>query len=69
MSIIFSNIHEGDVVHVDKGVWRFYAEVTEAPTNGTVKIKPIERWATYYTATSREVIGHYIATKATRQAR
>ena len=69
MSIIFSNIHEGDVVRVDKGGRRFYAEVAETPTNGTVKIKPIERWATYYTATSREVIGHYIATKATRQAR
>lgn len=68
MSVIVSNIHEGDVLLVDKGGRRFYARATETPTNGTIKIKPIERWASWYTASSREVVGHWIATTATRRA-
>lgn len=69
MSVIITrNIDQGDAIMVDKKGRRFMARVTSVEEDGTFKIKPIERWPSWHTVTSREIIGHWIATVATRRA-
>ncbi|HEY7935303.1 MAG TPA: hypothetical protein VID48_15895 [Solirubrobacteraceae bacterium] len=51
-------IHTGDIVEVDHGGRRFHALVTgQAP--GGLALQPIDRRINYYSARSREVIGHW----------
>jgi hypothetical protein len=68
--MVLGTIKVGDVVHVDHKGRRFMALVTDTPTTdktlkGKVAIKPFDARISYRSATSREVIGHWRATKAT----
>lgn len=67
-AIITRNIDQGDVVLVDKKGRRFMARVTSVEEDGTFKIQPIERWPSWRSAHRTEVVGHWIATTATRRA-
>ena len=52
-------IHTGDIVEVDRRGRRFHALVTgHAP--GGLALQPIDRRVNYYSAKSREVIGHWV---------
>jgi hypothetical protein len=51
-------IHTGDIVEVDHNGRRFHAVVT-GPAPGGLTVQPTDRRVNYYTARSREVVGHW----------
>jgi hypothetical protein len=52
-------IHTGDIVEVDHNGRRFHAIVT-GPAPGGVALQPLDRRVNYYSARSREVVGHWV---------
>jgi len=65
-----STIKVGDIVQVDKKGRKFYA-CRRVPTDaeslrrGEIAIKPLDNRMSYFTATGREIVGHWKATKET----
>ena len=51
-------IHTGDIVEIDRNGRRFYAVVT-GPSPGGLALQPTDRRVNYYSARSREVVGHW----------
>jgi len=51
-------IQTGDIVEIDRNGRRFYAVVT-GPSPGGLALRPTDRRVNYYSARSREVIGHW----------
>jgi hypothetical protein len=51
-------IQTGDIVEIDRNGRRFYAVVT-GPSPGGLALAPTDRRVNYYSARSREVIGHW----------
>ena len=51
-------IQTGDIVEIDRNGRRFYAVVT-GPSPGGLALQPTDRRINYYSARSREVIGHW----------
>jgi hypothetical protein len=51
-------IQTGDIVEVDHNGRRFHAIVT-APAPGGLAVAPLDRRINYYSARSREVVGHW----------
>ncbi len=51
-------IQTGDIVEVDHNGRRFYAIVT-GPSAGGLALQPTDRRVNYYSARSREVVGHW----------
>ena len=63
-----SSLEAGDVVQIDhKG--RVYFALVNAIDGQQLKVTPIERHNTWRTATAKEVIGIWRASKATRARR
>jgi hypothetical protein len=52
-------IHTGDIVEVDHRGRRFYALVTGPAPDGLTLV-PMDRRVNYYSARSREVVGHWV---------
>ncbi|MDP8968077.1 MAG: hypothetical protein M3N04_05715 [Actinomycetota bacterium] len=63
-----SSLDSGDIVLLDKKGRVFYALV-EAIDGQQLKVAPIDRHNTWRTATAKEVIGIWRASKATRARR
>ncbi|HWC27916.1 MAG TPA: hypothetical protein VG474_15100 [Solirubrobacteraceae bacterium] len=63
-----SSVDSGDIVLVDKKGRVFHA-VVEAIDGQQLKVAPIERHNTWRTATAKEIIGIWRASKATRTRR
>lgn len=59
-----STVRPGDVVLVDRKGRRFHAVVTGTPARGAVDIEPIDSRVSYYSARSREIVGHWRRSKA-----
>ena len=59
-------IHTGDIVEVDRNGRRFHALVTGAAPGG-LAIQPTDRRINYYSARSREVVGHWARRGRPRQ--
>lgn len=54
-----SGVREGDIVEIDKKGRYFFAFV-EGKDDGILQIQPMKNAnVSYYTATAREVVGHY----------
>jgi len=51
-------IHTGDIVEVDHNGRRFHAVVTGSAPGG-LTVQPTDRRVNYYSARSREVVGHW----------
>ncbi|MGA2320919.1 MAG: hypothetical protein ABSG95_09285 [Solirubrobacteraceae bacterium] len=51
-------IKTGDIVEVDRNGRRFYAIVTGSAPGG-LALRPTDRRVSYYSARSREVVGHW----------
>ena len=51
-------IQAGDIVEVDRNGRRFHAIVTGSAPGG-LTVQPTDRRVNYYTARSREVVGHW----------
>src|SRR5277367_2274203 len=51
-------IQTGDIVEVDRNGRRFHAIVTGSVSGG-LAVQPTDRRVNYYTARSREVVGHW----------
>jgi hypothetical protein len=51
-------INTGDIVEVDRNGRRFHAIVTGSVPGG-LAVQPTDRRVNYYTARSREVVGHW----------
>jgi hypothetical protein len=51
-------IQTGDIVEIDRNGRRFHAVVT-GPAPGGLSVQPTDRRVNYYTARSREVVGHW----------
>ncbi len=65
-----STIRVGDIIEVDKKGRTFYAKRRvpkddESLRRGEIAIRPLDARMTYFTATGREIVGHYKATKET----
>jgi hypothetical protein len=63
-----TGIRPGDIVEVDKRGDTFYATAGRVG-NGEVRFVPHSRRVTYQSATAREVVGHWRASKETRVAK
>jgi hypothetical protein len=65
-----NNIKVGDIIEVDKRGRRFYAKVravgVDVAPGAALEFQAISHGVSYRTCTSREVVGHYRASKATR---
>lgn len=62
-----ASIKEGDIVAVDKRGRVFHALVLKPRRQGELSISPFDTRITYFTATAREVVGLWHATKATKR--
>ena len=51
-------IQTGDIVEIYRNGRRFYAVVT-GPSPGGLALQPTDRRVNYYSARSREVVGHW----------
>ena len=51
-------IQTGDIVEVDRNGRHFHAIVT-GPSPGGLALQPLDRRVNYYSARSREVVGHW----------
>ena len=51
-------IQTGDIVEIDRNGRRFHAVVTGSAPGG-LSVQPTDRRVNYYTARSREVVGHW----------
>jgi hypothetical protein len=51
-------IQTGDIVEIERNGRRFFAVVT-GPSPGGLALQPTDRRVNYYSARSREVIGHW----------
>ncbi len=51
-------IQTGDIVEIERNGRRFYAVVT-GPSPGGLALQPTDRRVNYYSARSREVVGHW----------
>ena len=59
-------IRPGDVVEIEKRGSTFYAIAGKVDDAG-LRLSPISRQINHFHATAREVVGHWRATKATRE--
>ena len=63
-----STIRPGDIIEVDKKGRKFHALVSHVDS-GAVDFRPLGAGISYRSATAREVVGHWRASKSTRVAK
>ena len=63
--MVLTSVRPGDIVMCDVRGSRFYAEVTDKG-KGNLAIRPLSKGVGFYSVTSRQVIGLWRKSKASR---